>query len=279
MLEWIRRALSFSHDDGRQRFFEKVDALNAQIGGGRPGLTQWFLGHLKLRSGTLAFGDPQYPLPMQGPNLQLPGVAASAVGISARLWRYPSGKEQVTGLTLRLGDEADAGPSRKIGEIGIDSAKLVVADMADLEDYWTDVGKDRIGVISTAPDDTVLRLLTRRFKLKTVRVNRICAHIVGAVSEQLEKEIEDYLKSDPKYADFPYMHFRVETNNSFERANRMEKAWDFIPVGNEDAPLMFVCSTGRGDGLYDVNCTFSKNVPRVVSIEFIEEGATGLGPA
>jgi hypothetical protein len=244
-----------------------MDSLNSEVGGGQPTATQSFLGTLKLRSGTLALGDPQYL-----PSLEVPDLAADEVTISAKMWNYPSGAATVTALTLGLGDDSAVDSQRKIGEVGIDSAKLVVADKADIEEHWTDVGKDRIGVISTARDDTVLRALQNRFKLKTVRVNPVRAEVVGPVAESLQREIEDYLKSIPKYADYPFMYFRVQTNNSFDRVNYLKKAWDFIPVGNESAPLMFVCGTGRGDGTYDVHCGFSGNTPRVLSIAFIEDG-------
>jgi hypothetical protein len=113
--------------------------------------------------------------------------------------------------------------------------------------------------------------MTKRFKLKTVRVNPVRAEVVGAVSEPLAKEIEHFLKTIPKYADYPFMYFHVQTNNSFDRTNYLAKAWDFLPVGNADAPLMFVCGTGRGDGCYDVECEYAGEVPRVLTISFIDK--------
>ncbi len=266
MFDWFRRIFRMSDADEHQRFFEYLDTLNAEAGGGKPTVTQRFLGNLKLRSGTLALGDPQYL-----PSLVVPNVATTEVGIYAKLLRYPSGTERITALTLTLGDDQSTGSRRKIGKVEIDSAKLVVADKTDVEEYWAAVGKDRIGVICTARDDAVLRMLTKRFKLKTVRVNRVRAEVVGPVSESLEKEIEGCLKSNPTYAAFPFIYFRVQTNDSFDRVNYMEKPWGFMPVGNADAPLMFACETGRGDGIYGVQCGFSGEVPQVVSIEFIDD--------
>jgi hypothetical protein len=266
MFDWLRRVFGQSQFTERQPLFETLDALNAEAGGGKPVAITKFLGTLKLRSGTLALGDPQYL-----PGLEVGNIVANELAISASLWRYPSGATLVTALKLSLGEFTRGGSRRKIGEVGIDSAKLVVADKTDFEEHWTEVGKDRIGVISTAPDDTVLRLLTKRFKLNTVRVNPVRAEVVGAVSESLAKAIEDYLKSNPRYADYPFMYFYVQTNNSFDRANHMTRGWGFMPLGNLDTPLMFVCGTGRGDGVYDVECEFSGAAPRVLSISFIEE--------
>jgi hypothetical protein len=264
MFEWLRRVLQQFSGDERQSFFETVDALNSQFGGGQPTVTTELLGNLRLRSGTLALADPQYV-----PGLEVCNIAAREVQILAKLWRYPTGIACVAALTVRLGDESDGDSWRRIGEVAIDSAKLVIADKADIEEHWTEVGRDRIGVISTAPDDTVLRMLAKRFDLDTVQINAVRAEVVGPVSEQLEEEIEIYLKSRTKYSQFPFLYFYVETNSSFDRANDIEKAWDFIPIGNENTPLMLVCGTGRGDGVYDVRCAFSGEIPRTLSITFI----------
>jgi hypothetical protein len=246
-------------------FLETIDALNAESRGGEPITGTKLLGNLKLRSGTLVLGDSQCM-----PSLEVPNIVANEVPITASLRQYPSGGATVKSLRLSLGEPTTAGSRRKIGEVGIDSAKLVVADKADIQEHWTETGEDRIGVITTARDDTVLRMLTKRFKLKTIQVNLVRAEVVGPVSETLAKEIEDYLKSNPEYADYPFLYFHVQTNNSFERANYLAEEWAFIPVGNADTPLMFVCGTGRGDGVYDVECEFSGEVPRVLFITFIK---------
>ena len=266
MLEWLRRLFQGSQEKQRKRFFETIDTLNADAGGGEPTSIERFLGALPLRSGTLVLGDPQYM-----PALEVPNIDVSEAQISAQLWRYPSEGTCVAALTIKLGDEVGIDSRSTIGEVGIDSAKLVVADKVDFEQHWTDVGKDRLGVISTAPDETVLRMLTRRFKLKTRQVNRIRAEVLGPVSEALEKEIEALLKTIPEYAEFPFMRFYVQTNNSFDRANRLDGSWKFMPVGNADEPSMFVCETGRGDGSYKVHGEFEGSVPRVLSIRFIDD--------
>lgn len=266
MFNWLRRVFRPSDYDPRQEFFNTLDALNAEAAGGEPVVTTEFLGNLKLRSGTLSLGDPQCV-----PGLEVANIVADELAISTSLRRYPSGAATVQALTLSLGEPSSSDSCRKIGTVGIDSAKLVVADKADIDEYWTQTGKDRIGVIPTVPDDTLLRMLTKRFRLKTVRVNYLWAEVVGPVSEALAREIEDYLKSIPRYADYPFMYFQVQTNNSFDRANHMNGAWGFLPIGDADMPLMFVCGTGRGDGSYDVNCAFSGDIPRVLSVTFIDD--------
>jgi hypothetical protein len=268
MFDWLQRIFRRSEDEDRLGFYETIDALNARAGGGKPVATQRFLGNLPLHSGTLTLADPQY---LQSLALDVPNIAAGEVAISADLWQYPSGTATVTALSLSFGDALAANSHRRIGQVGIDSATLVVADKADIEQHWTEVGPDRIGVISTARDDTLLRLLTKRFDFETIQVNEARAEIVGPISEAREKEVEDILKSIPRYADYPFIYFHVQTNNSFDRANYLNKAWDFIPVGNAPAPRMFVCGTGRGDGAYNVRGEFSGDVPCRLTIDFLEE--------
>lgn len=231
----------------------------------KPVATTRSLGRLKLRSGTLVVGDPQYL-----PAVEIPNVAAGEAEISASFWTYSTGAVTIAVLSIGLGESPGHGEHRQVGEVGVDSAKLVVVDKRDFEEHWTDTGKDLIGVISRAPDDSVLRLLTKQFNLQTVPVNQVRAELIGPVSEELEAEIEHFLKADPRYAAYPFMYFRVQTNNSFDRANYMSHAWEFMPVGNSSKPLMFVCQTGRGDGCYDVYAEFIGDVPQSLTVTFID---------
>lgn len=265
---WIRGPVKMgrSEDDAHRNLLGMLDKLNAAAGGGEPTTTEQQLGTLRIRSGILSIGDP-----LNVSDVEISNIDSHEVSISAKLWQYPSGAETVIGLTINIGRDSPSDPPRNVGRLGIDSATLVVTDKAAIDEHWTNTGKVRIGVISTAPDDKLLRKLEKRFNVKTVQINPVRAEIEGPVSETLEQEIENYLKSIPEYAQFPYMHFRVETNNSFDRAIQMDKPWEFMPVGNDDLPLMFVCGTGRGDGLYDVNCSYAGDAPRIVSIDFIDD--------
>jgi hypothetical protein len=264
MLDWFRRIVRPAQDEQRQRFFEKIDGLSAEVDGGKARSSTKVLGNLKLRSGALTIGDPQYL------DLVVPDIAADEVSFSASLWRYPSGHEKVAALTLGLAEASTDVSCRTIGEVPIDSATMLVADKLDLEEHWAEIGKDRIGVITTAPDDTVLRMLVKRFGLKTIQVTPWRTEVEGSVSKQLEQEIEDFLKADPQYREFPFIYFHVQTNGSFDRALEMEAPWGFIPIGNRPLPLMFVCGTGHGDGTYDVIGEFTGDILRALKITFIE---------
>lgn len=267
MFDWIRRAI-WGDDEAskRQEFIGMVDDLNAQSGGGRPTCSDALLGELRLPSRCLILGDPQYL-----PQIEVANTASAMASISARLQRYPSGASTVAALNVRFGERQDSSQRRLIGQLAIDSAKVVLTDKADFNEHWTDVGKDRIGVISTVQDKSLLKDLTRRFQLRTTQVNQIRAEIVGAVAQELEGRILDYLKTIPRYADFPFMYFRVQTNNSFDRVNYMPTSWGLLPVGNRDEPVMFACETGRGDGTYDIFGEYRGDQVEEVSVVFIEE--------
>jgi hypothetical protein len=267
MFDWLNRLFRRGDGDERRAAMETVDTLNAIEGGGNPVVVKTSLGNLKVPSGILVLGDPQCV-----PSLEVQDIAVAEVAISATLWQYPTGPQTVTALKIRIGNEEHVDSRRKIGAVAIDSAKLVVTDKCDVEKHWQAGGKERMGVIRTLRDDGILKLLQKRFKLKTSRVNAIRAEVVGPVSEALEKEIVEYLKSIPRYADYPFMYFSVQTNNSFDRINYMTKPWGFLPIGNESMPVMFACGTGRGDAVYNVLCGFAAGKPSLLSIVFVEDG-------
>ncbi len=170
-------------------------------------------------------------------------------------------------LIVQFGDPGDVDSRQLIGKVSIDSAKIVVADKADIENWWTKVGPDRIGVIST-PDDKVLPLLTTKFSLATTKVNPIRFEVIHPVSETLEAEIIAYLKTVPRYAQYPGTYFNVQTNNSFDRVNFLDETWSFMSVGNAGSPMMFACVTGYGDGIYNAYGEFSRGILHKIIIRF-----------
>ena len=262
MLQWIRRTLG---SIAPQDVFEWIDVRNAAIFGGAPKPTSRVLGELKHHSGTLTLGDPQNPT-----ELEITNVPAGVARITATVLKYPRRFEVVSAITVQLGDSTEAGSSRTIGEVGIDSGKLIPSDKSDLLNHWAEVDPERRGVILTPRDDRVLRRLKRLFQLKTVQKNAIRHEVIGPVSMELEQAIEQDLLADPTTAALPFLHFRVETDNTFERVNYLERPWGFLPIGNTPQPLMFVCDTGRGDGCYDVQATFVDEIPHSVTIKFVD---------
>lgn len=263
MFDWLSRVFPRLRAGRHVRTIEAFDARDARPN--ESSLVERFVGNLKLSSGTLVLGDPQYVTEVEVPN-----IVGNQVGVFASVQRDPSGSDAFAALRLGIAESSEAIVRRKLGEVVIDSAKLIVADKADIKRCWTDTGADRIGVIPLAPNDKVLRLLIKRFKLKTIRKNFARAEVIGPVSAHLANEIEAFLRTFPEYSDYPFMHFYVETNNSFDRVNDMARPWAFLPIGNSPEPLMFACETGHGDGRYDVNGEFSGDTLVAITIAFIE---------
>ncbi len=185
--------------------------------------------------------------------------------------RYPNGVATVASLQIAFAEHSDGSTEQLAGEIGIDSAKVVIADTEQARTHWTETGPDRIGVISTARNQKLHKQLKKRFKLKTEQINAVRAQTIDPVSEELEREIEEYLQSFPEFAKFTFMYFYVQTNNSFDRVNFTDATWQNLPIGNSPEPMMFACCTGRGDGVYSVHTAGENDLVQSVRVTFIEE--------
>jgi len=203
--------------------------------------------------------------------LVVSNLANDQVSIELDILRYPDGAARVKRLRVSSAPAAKVDAPVMIGEIGIDSAKVCVADGVAAVEHWAQVGKDRIGIIRTASGQKFHRRLKKRFKLKTVQVNGFQAEVVDPVSEELESEIAEYLRSVSEYSKFPFMYFRVQTNDSFDRVNWMSDEWGFLPVGNCPDPLMFACGTGRGDGAYEVFASLNNALTHSLAIDFMSD--------
>lgn len=263
MFRWLGR---FFRGSG-EGVFETLDRVNAASHGGHPQFGVAELGTLSVPSRSITLQDPQ-GMPH---GLEIAGAASNTATFSGELLRYPDGLVRLATLKISFSKCSDELPEKVVSEIGIDSAKVVVADTEAALTHWAPTGIDRIGEISTARDQRVHQLLKQKFKLKTRQVDSLTAEIVGPVSEQLEFQIVDYLKSIPEFSSYPFLYFSVRTNDSFERVNFMRGEWQFPPVGNDPEPLMFACGTGRGDGVYRVYAQHHNGLVVAVRIPFIED--------
>lgn len=253
----------------RNGFLAKVDELNAAACGGesRPGYGE--IGELPVPSGTLVLGDPQQAIHCF--EVAIEKIRSRRVLFRAEMCEYPDGTLIPRRLDLEFESDAKASRKRVIGSLGIDSGKAVIADKGSLEAHWAASGPDRIGVISTMEDQEVVKLLKKRLRLKVQRIDELESQIVGPVSEELEAEILAVLESTPEYADYPFMHFHLRTNSTFDRINAVTGPGQFLPIGNQPQPELLVCQTGRGDGEYEVRCEFAGRVPIRASVIFMDD--------
>ncbi|PHS16452.1 MAG: hypothetical protein COA78_03750 [Blastopirellula sp.] len=263
---WLGRFIRPEDKNARHKLMDLIDALHEAREGGPPTTVENHLGDLPVPSGTLVLGDPQ-----DLPSIEIPNINSDVVSIFAKFLQYPSGLKTMSGLVIAIGTDEPTSPRKKIGNLAIDSARVVVADEVDIEEHWSDTDLERIGVISTEEDDLLLRELEQRFHLEAVQVNSTHAEVQGPISEAMEAEIEEYLLSEPRYAEFSYRHFHVQSENSFDRVNDSDQGWEFLPISKVDSPKMFISSTGHGDGCYDVFCEYKDDRPVKITIDFMGE--------
>lgn len=259
--------LNLFQSERDQSMYDIVARLNVESKGGSPVTESCEIGEIMLPSRSVMLDDPQY----MPDGLVIASLAADKAQIEVNVLRYPDGGAIIKQLWLKFSDVDFESPYQQLGELGIDSAAVAIADTEDTRVHWTATGPDRIGVINVARDQKAHKLLKKKFKLKTRQVNRVRVEVQQPVSEALEQEIEDFLKTIPQYADYPFMHFYVQTNDSFDRVNYMNADWKFLPVGNQPDPVMFACSTGYGDGIYPVEGIMKNNLVHALKVTFIDE--------
>jgi hypothetical protein len=248
-------------------FIRAIDDLNVARHGGRATIGYGEIGELALPSSAVVIGDP-----MDGPlGVVIENIRSGRVKFSCEMWEYPDGALTPRRLDLEFEPGRTADDRRVVGSIGVESGQLFVADRADCESNWTTTGVDRIGIIQTARDQRVVKLLKKQFGLKVKQVRPWAAEVVGPVSEALESEIEAYLKTIPEFAQFPFLYFRVDTNNTAERAGVVSGPGAFIPIGNSAEPQMLVCKSGRGDGCYQIIGQYDGDVPCRASVVLISD--------
>lgn len=265
MFSWIQRQLARLNPATRGELVAAIDTLNDLQGGG-PGTPHYAEpGSLAIPSGRLCLRDPQGWAPCV-----TDWARPVDLGITLNVRVRPDGSVHIEELILRVKGESPAPDDwRELGQIGIDSAKVVVADEEAHNGHWTETGPDRIGHIRVLTGDRCLKLLQRKFRFKIAAGNRHSVRIAGPISTDLEKEVMAYLETIPEFADYPFLHFWVHTNNSFERVNNFDKAWGFLPVGNSSTPEMFVCTTGHGDGCYNVSGGYAGSQLVEVRVPFV----------
>ncbi|QDT75238.1 hypothetical protein [Lacipirellula limnantheis] len=140
----------------------------------------------------------------------------------------------------------------QVGKVGVDMARIVVADCADFLNYSEAEGPERIGCVSTARENRVKSLLSERFKLTFYRFNIVTARCREPINDDLKNQILAYLRSFPEYARNTHIHFYVETCSTWDRVNRFNKPFGMLPIDSKKSASLAVIESGFGDGVYPI---------------------------
>jgi hypothetical protein len=225
------------------------------------------IGEVRVDSGRLLFADPLY---FSEP-VTLEGLTPARYPVQAQVLRYPEGGQRVARIGIRLRPGA-APERRKLGTIAVDSAVIVAVDELALDEHWKEVGPERVGYTYTpAHHRRVAELIRTRFGLGSKELGPLRSVLVEPISEDLEARITAYLRTLPEYADYPFMYFRVETKNSFERVMEAAKdhPWGEVVLDEISGARLLAISSGFGDGSYPAEGLFGAGELRGIEIEFI----------
>jgi hypothetical protein len=236
-----------------------------QSSGNTPSLTRLPIGEVVVSSGCLLLADPQY----FETSLVIEKVPAGKWPVTADVIDHPKAPASIARVLFQFG-ALDDSPLQEIGHVPVDSAKVAAIDRRDYENYWMATGPDRIGVVPTPRNQAVVALLKKTFNLDCIQINAIRAEVVQPVSPEMEVRITKLLSSIPEYAQFPFMHFYVQTNNTFDRVNWMPEPWGAIVLDRESNCSLLAFDTGYGDGTYPVFARFNNGIVTSLEIAFIE---------
>jgi hypothetical protein len=225
------------------------------------------VGEVEISSGSLLIADPMY---LYEP-VQVEGIPPGRVPVLAEIIRYPEGGRHIRKIAMRF--RAGQVASRRIlGEIGVDSACVVLLDAVTSECFWKEVGPERVGLTGT-PDDhvRVAKLIQKQFGLKFSEVSILHSRCLEPISEEMEARIIAFLKTIPKYAEFTFMYFRVKTGNTLDRLNQAmsNRPWCELVLDEASGANLVAVTSGFGDGSYLVEGLYGPRELLGFEIEFI----------
>jgi hypothetical protein len=201
------------------------------------------------------------------------GIPAGLIRVNADIIQYPEGGQRIARISIPF-RPGPVNEKKVIGSIGVDSGTVIAVDERTYQSEWRDVGPERIGM-THSPDDNrkVAALIERKFRLSWRPLDGFQSVFLEPISEELENEITAYLKTFPEYADYPFLYFRVETHNTFDRIQdaMAKSAWGEIGLNedNGDSVSLIAFSSGFGDGTYDLVGLYDNEQLIAIEITFI----------
>ncbi|MCC9604523.1 hypothetical protein LOC68_27600 [Blastopirellula sp. JC732] len=225
-------------------------------------LVHRYIGELPLPSRVLLLADPK-----NLPGLSVTGFGGEAAYLFMTQESTPPRYGRVHSVRVMF-ETADEVRRRRLGEVPIDTARLVLVDQGNYDRDWNEEGPMRRGIIVTRNSDDLIEELHESLGVEIEGTFSGYPCIKGPVSEELEAEIRAYIASNPKYPDY-FTHFEIATDSSLERALCPEDGLQ--PIADRPKGLFFVCGAGYGDGTYDVIGEFANERLVALEINFLTE--------
>jgi hypothetical protein len=222
-------------------------------------------------SGTLLLDDPAF---WYGP-VQLQKVAIGRLPVHADVLQYSKDHFRVAKVSLEFAP-GQLGSRELVGEVGVDSASVVIIDALTRDNFWKEEGAARLGVFSSPNHRKVAELVSKQFGVRSIPINAVRSEMAAPVTPELENQITEYLKTIPEYADYPFIYFRVETKNTYELlGDRLLKAppWCELILDDQSGANCIAFESGFGDGKYPVWGYLNDGQLVKAEIEFIENAA------
>jgi hypothetical protein len=234
---------------------------------GTPTVQQTTIGELQVPSGVLLLADPMHHFDP----VRIEAVSRGRFPGHAQFIHYPEGGQRIAkvGLAFRGGTPE----SRQVlGSVGVDTATVFAVDAGVYEQFWQEVGPERIGRTRTPTDHrAVARLIEQEFGLKSRQVDFLASEFEEPISEELEERILAYLQTFPEYAEFTWVYFHVQTMNTFERILEAmrDRFWTEVVLDVVGGASLLAFSSGFGDGTYPVEGLYRSGELVGVEVEFI----------
>jgi hypothetical protein len=227
------------------------------------------IGELGIRCGALLIADPMY---VSAP-VRVGGLPEGRFPIVAQIIEYPEGGQRVARIAIKF-RSGRVTKRESLGQVGVDSATVIVLDEQTYRDYWREVGPERVGMTFSPNDNRkVAALIGKKFRLQWRPLNGFQSMFLEPVSEDLEQDITEYLQTMPEYADYPFMYFRIETNNTLDRIQEAmtDTSWAEVVLKEDDgeSESVIAFASGFGDGSYDLIGVYGGDNLLAIEITFI----------
>jgi hypothetical protein len=234
-----------------------------------PTFSQTAIGDLPVPSGKVLIVDPMFLDPSDTTSGVTIDVPVSKIAVQGQIIRYPEGGNRVAGIGLFFG-EPPPDSRRCLGQVSVDSARVVLVDPVAVSRYWKKVGPERLGRIGIPNGEPMARQIAKQFAL-TPRFDGFFWEFAEPIPERLEEQIRVYLETLPEDTGFAHYFFHVETRNTHDqiRETMSEQRWCEFVLDEASGASLLAVTSGFGDGRYEVEGLYRSGQLIGVEVEFI----------